>query len=223
MRTLGHSPKPEWAKMKSVSELDALIGGPTANGVAYFKPRKPPADLMTKDPGRYRRAMDQYQRRLDEWQDATLQQEVARRITSGEISLTNGLLVEKRTGKTLVADYDLFEIIDANTGHRLSVDNPVHMSVMKELTEAHSTAIQHGAHMDWKVTSMKQAAVKYKIVWNHMNSEPLVRFNSDGSVWRVFHEPRLVQSLASFPPYGRGDDFFHEDSAAENGRLNSAE
>ncbi len=105
-----------------------------------------------------------------------------------------------------VSDYDLFEITDAVTGRRLSVDNPVHMSVIEELTKSRSTAIQHGPHMNWQVTSMKQAAVKYKIASNHMNAEALVRFNSDGTVWSTYHEPRLLKALAPFSPVGRGND-----------------
>lgn len=208
LRTLGYSAKPEWAKMKTVDpQLDPLIGGPTRDGVAYFKPKMPDPSLKAKDPQLYQRAMNQYHKRMGEWNNLDLRADLEIRKSNGEISVfDDGLIIDNSSGKPFAGDYDIFEILDSS-GRRLKPGDALYEAVLRDL-ERGSIRIQHPDHMSWTPKNAWGEQIKIDIIKNHAYKEPLVEFRWDGSGWRTLADPLPGDGIPLGLAFGRGENWF---------------
>jgi uncharacterized Zn-binding protein involved in type VI secretion len=163
---LGHSPKPEFLKMKTITEVDQLIGAPKTGGigeVGFFKPTMPDAALQQTNPALYAKAVARYDLRAAE------QERYAGRIKQLQnakiVKVEDGVVKNAANGKSFTGDNDVFQVRGAN-GRTLTPQE--HSAVMNELQNGPVKA-QHGAHMDWQTKNAVEEKMKQDIIREHMS------------------------------------------------------
>ena len=161
LRKAGHSGKPAFLKMKTVSPLDVHLGAsPDDLGkVGYFKPKKPPASLKASNPALYGEAMEQYGKRAKEFKKYKKDVFDLERHGMIKVDKKTGTIIDTRPringkpnpgkGKSFTGDYDLFDITDVN-GKPLS--DKKRLAVLKDLKKPPVNA-EHSDLMSWKKDS----------------------------------------------------------------------
>lgn len=188
----GHPPKPESLKMKTINEVDELIGAPkNSKGlVGYFRPKMPDAALNRENPELYKKALARYnQRKIEHKQNGG---EVGRLTRAGEIRIENGVVIQRHSGKAYAGDNDVFDIRNADG---TPVDAKKREAIIAKLKEPPVSA-QHGDHMSWdRHGDPKKEQMYHDIINNHTakvdggGGEALAEFGRDG--YRpTFAQPR---------------------------------
>lgn len=185
-------PKASYVKNKTLTELDKLLGAKGAPGmVGHYMPKLPPKGKMTD--AAYERLKNLFESRKKEYINESIH--ISKMKAQGKIDVRNGVVFDKKTGKPMAGDIDIFDIRDATTGkplpryltdHKgnLILDpatgqpklNPVREQIIKELKQGPFQA-QHGAHMDWKYdhlpTKNHDAMIDQGVINKHQKSIPI--------------------------------------------------
>lgn len=195
---LGHPPKPETLKMKTVDAIDELIGGPKGvrGQVGFFKPKGSKhdfaaclADLKERDPKAWRKVMkdpklqEKMQRRFDaRWKEIDdYKLDVKKRIRNGEIREVNGVIVDAKTGKAYAGDHDMYEVLDLN-GAPLPKEDPRVIAVQHDLRKPPVNA-QHDSHVYWDTKGDPEyEGIKQGIITKHQTEGGLTIIGPQGAV-----------------------------------------
>lgn len=173
----GHPPKPGPLKMKTINEVDTLIGAPKESKglVGYFKPKMPDSRLEQKNPELYKEAMNRYWQRAKEYCD---EREAIKRLEQKNmVTVQNGVVIDKASGKGYTGDNDIFDIRKAD-GSLLSETE--RNAVVDELRKPPVSA-QHPDHMSWETKNRHEQEIKDSIINKHgSNGEALGEFGPDG-------------------------------------------
>lgn len=183
LRAKGHPAKPEFLKMKSISELDLHLGAQRADlgKVGFFEPRLP-ANLNRLSATLRAQVEARYRTRLAEWTGSRA--EIIALEKKGLVKRSGQTLVDPKSGKAFTSDYDLFDIRVGNEKGPAIEYESLPKDVRVQL-EAKPAEIQHGAHLDWKEIPAGQAANYAEIILNarpRPGAEPLIEFHRDGRI-----------------------------------------
>ena len=143
--------KPMDIKAKTLNQWDELIGGPkNSEGlVGYFKPKKPPKDMMKNlSPKSKGEIWRQYNRRMAEFDD--LAPKMAKLKAKG-IDVVDGKIIDTRTGKYFTGDNDLFDItsFDGKPLSPQAKDGILH-EMMDSKNRARGLDVEHPSLRDWR-------------------------------------------------------------------------
>lgn len=193
----GAHPKPEKIKMKTISELDVMLGrNPADLGKAgYFDPGAKPArgDLSNSQ---YNDLLERWKQRKTEFNN--YQSEVADLKSKGYTVDDAGVILHP-DGKPFTGDHDVFDIRSKDGG---PVPKDKYDAVMADLKKPPFNA-QHDGHRQWDYSHLsrepgpngtaskweKANAVDTKILDSHATTrsdgqpgEGIIRIRSDGSI-----------------------------------------
>ncbi len=185
-------PKPSYVKNKTLNEMDRLLGAKGQPGtVGHYMPQMPPKGNMTD--AQYEQLKKLYESRKKEFLEESIH--ISKMKAQGKIDVKDGVIIDKKTGKPLAGDIDIFDIRDPVSGKplpRYQVDhkgnlildpatgqpklNPVREQIIKELKGGPLQA-QHGAHMDWKYdhlpSSSHDAMIDNGVIGKHQAQIPI--------------------------------------------------
>lgn len=176
-------PKMEEVKAKTINDLDVALGAdPSARGlVGYFQPIKPTRAPGMSDAG-WAKLMERYQMRLEEFLDP----EMAEKMASKSVKVEDGVVMygsAEKGFKPVAGDLDLYEVRDAVTGEPIRGKR-----LEKYISDLQSAGVpvEHKPHMEWEPKSALDNKIFEDIRQKHLSTsekpEPLLRFQSDGSV-----------------------------------------
>jgi hypothetical protein len=199
-------PKPPYVKNKTLTEMDQLLGAKGKPGtVGHYMPELPPKGNMSD--AQYEELKKLYNSRKKEYIEESIQ--ISKLKAEGKIEVRDGTIFDKKSGKPLAGDIDIFDIRDPVTGKpipRYQVDhkgnllidpatgqpklNPVREQIIKELKNGPFQA-QHGAHMDWK--------------YDHLPSKHHDKMIDDGVIGKHQHEVPVRNSKGEITGYKPGE------------------
>lgn len=192
-------PKPSYVKNKTLTEADKLLGAKGPPGtVGHYVPKMPPKGNMSDQ--QYEELRKLFRSRQKEYLEESIH--LSKMKAEGKIDIKDGVVFDKKTGKPLAGDIDIFDIRDPVSGKplpRYQVDhkgnllidpatgqpklNPVREQIIKELKNGPFQA-QHGAHMDWKYDHLPStnhdANIDRGVIGKHQQQIPIR--NSSGEI-----------------------------------------
>lgn len=167
LRNLGHPPKPEAIKAKTINEVDVRLGAaPDGLGqVGYFEPKMPVRTADMPD-GLWSQIEKRYAQRAQEYVDQS--KKMGKLLDEGKIAIDRGVVIDTglcgNTGKGITGDHDLFRITDLE-GNPLGAE--AKEFVVNDLRQGPFGA-QHGAHTDWKPATPVDQGIYDAIINKHV-------------------------------------------------------
>lgn len=180
LRELGHPPKPEFLKMKTIKKLDVQLGANVADidKVGFYVPVLPSNfDIL---PIVQQKALKElYEARIKE---GIYLVKIKELVDAGVIKWERGVIVQVKSGLAYTGDYDLYEIRIGGKGGKSIKFEELKPEIQTEL-RGFGIEVQHGALIDWEIPEGLEEAYKsmMKSARSRFAKKPLVEFNPDGT------------------------------------------
>jgi hypothetical protein len=170
-------PKPPDVHVTSLTDTDALIGGPSGkNGlVGHFQPTKP-ANLSQLSPDVQAAVNQRYAQRLGDWQ--RYEPQMQRMQQSGRITVSDGVVYQG--GKPMVTDTDLGGIYR----NGVPVSQAEARAIVGEIKQS-CPGVTHGDVNSWYAVGPEQKGIMNTTMNKHtLGNTPLTTAGADGN-WRA--------------------------------------
>jgi hypothetical protein len=193
LRKLGHAGKPEFLKMKTINELDVLLGANKADigKVGFFKPKMPPSKSLLKlSKKKLNDLIARDKSRTKNINDPDMKKMINERTASGELKVRDGVVFKMKgngAGKAYTGDHDAYSFT------KNGVDIPFEKlkRQIRAKLEADPIHTEHGAALSWDDIKAGQAQAYADNILNHRpggDGGRLVVFKPDGTIAREFFE-----------------------------------
>lgn len=181
LRELGHPPKPEFLKMKTIKQLDVELGANAADidKVGFYVPVLP-ANFDQLPIVQQKALEDLYEARIKE---GVYLEELKEWVDAGLIKWERGVIVEVKSGLAFTGDYDLYEIRIGGKGGKSIKFEELEPEIQTALRNE-GIEVQHGALTDWEIPEGLEEAYKsmMKSTRGAHAKKPLVEINPDGTI-----------------------------------------
>jgi hypothetical protein len=118
-----------------------------------------------------------------------MQKAIQEGIDSGRIlRIENGVVIDAKSGKPFVGDYDFFAARRASDGRIIRPSDPLHQKVMR-LLELDHVHVEHPGLAYWDPATADHVMKRQDLITRHIDEVPLIRFKGDGSIWYAWADP----------------------------------